>query len=72
LFIQSSIGLTLGAALPGTISDLLAPTTGEASLPYAMVIVGVANIWAAVHYFLGARTYRQDLAETAKLNAATG
>jgi len=72
LFIQSIIGLTLGAALPGTISDLLAPTTGEASLPYAMVIVGFANVWAAVHYFLGARTYRQDLAETAKLNAASG
>jgi len=72
LFIQSIIGLTLGAALPGTISDLLAPTSGEAALPYAMVIVGFANIWAAVHYFLGARTYRQDLAETAKLNAAAG
>jgi MFS family permease len=71
LFIQSIIGLTLGAALPGTISDLLAPSVGNAALSYAMVIVGLANVWAAVHYFLGARTYRQDLAETAKLNAAT-
>jgi len=70
LFIQSIIGLTLGAALPGTISDLLAPTSGGLALPYAMVIVGFANIWAAVHYFLGARSYRADLEETAKLNAA--
>jgi hypothetical protein len=28
------------------------------------------NVWAALHYFLGARRYREDLAETAKLNAA--
>ncbi len=70
LFIQSIIGLTLGAALPGAISDLLAASTGRMSLPYAMVIVGVANVWAAIHYFLGARNYREDLAQTAALNAA--
>jgi hypothetical protein len=70
LFIQSIIGLSIGPFLVGVFSDLLAPRTGTASLRYAMVIVGIANIWAAFHYMMGGRYYRADLAETAKLNAA--
>jgi MFS family permease len=70
LFIQTMIGLSLGPFVVGLISDALAAAAGANSLRYGLVIVGVANLWAAVHYFLGARTYRQDLAETAKLNAA--
>jgi hypothetical protein len=35
-----------------------------------MVIVGISNIWAAFHYYMGSRTYRQDLEATARLNAA--
>jgi MFS family permease len=70
LFIQSIIGLSVGPLLVGFFSDLLAPSTGSASLRYAMVIVGIANVWAAFHYMMGGRYYRQDLAETAKLNAA--
>ncbi|MBN1240202.1 MAG: MFS transporter [Gammaproteobacteria bacterium] len=70
LFIQTIIGLSIGPFLVGLFSDLLGPTAGDDSLRYALVIVGLANVWAAGHYFLGSRTYRQDLAETAKLNAA--
>jgi MFS family permease len=70
LFIQSIIGLSIGPFLVGVFSDLLAPRAGISSLRYAMVIVGVANIWAAFHYMMGGRYYRADLAETAKLNAA--
>jgi MFS family permease len=70
LFIQTIIGLSIGPLLVGIISDYFQPSVGQASLSYGMVIVGLANIWAAAHYFLGARTYRADLAETAKLNAA--
>jgi len=68
LFIQTIIGLTLGPALVGIFSTLIEPTLGEASLAYAMVIVGLSNIWAALHYLLGARTYREDVAATAKIN----
>jgi hypothetical protein len=35
-----------------------------------MAAIGIVNLWAAVHYFLAARHYRDDLAETARLNAA--
>jgi MFS family permease len=70
LFIQTIIGLTAGPTLVGIMSDLFEPTAGMHSLRYAMAIIGVVNIWAALHYFLGSRRYREDLAETAKLNAA--
>jgi MFS family permease len=70
LFIQTIIGLTLGPLLVGALSDYFEPSVGTASLSYGMVIVGLANVWAAVHYFLGSRSYREDLVETAKLNAA--
>ena len=71
LFIQTIIGLTIGPLIVGAISDYLAPSVGNArSLAYGLVVVGLANLWAAVHYYIGARTYRADLADTAKLNAA--
>ena len=53
--------------LPFTADSLPAPAT---SLRYAMVIVGISNVWAAFHYYMGSRTYREDLAATARLNAA--
>jgi len=68
LFIQTLIGLGLGPAVAGAISDHLQPTVGTPSLSYGLVIVGLCNVWAALHYFLGARTYRQDLAITENLN----
>ena len=82
LFIQTLIGLGLGPLVVGIISDMLEPSLapavphpddpliGNLSLQYGMVIVGLANIWAAIHYYLGARTFREDLEETAKLNAS--
>jgi len=71
LFIQTIIGMTLGPAIVGKISDLLEPTVGQgAGIAYPMAAIGVVNLWAAVHYMLAARRYREDLAETAKLNAA--
>ncbi len=71
LFIQTIIGLTLGPAIVGKISDMLEPTVGQgAGIAYPMAAIGIVNLWAAVHYALAARRYREDLAETAKLNAA--
>ena len=71
LFIQTIIGLTLGPLVVGAISDHFAPSVGNArSLAYGLVIVGLTNLWAAVHYYIGSRTYRADLADTAQLNAA--
>lgn len=69
LFIQTLIGLTAGPFFVGLISDLLRVSAGDDSLRYGLVIVGLANIWAALHYFLGSRHYRADIAETQRLNA---
>ena len=70
LFIQTIIGLSMGPFMVGVLSDLFMPSLGTESLRWGLVLVGLANIWAALHYFLGSRTYREDLAETARLNAA--
>jgi len=70
LFIQTIIGLTLGPFFVGLLSDTFEASAGSDSLRFGLVIVGLANFWAAVHYYLGSRRYRDDLAETAKLNAA--
>jgi MFS family permease len=71
LFIQTIIGMTLGPAIVGRAADALEPTMGQgAGLAYPMAVIGVVNLWAALHYFLAARRYRDDLAETARLNQA--
>ena len=64
LLVQTLIGQGIGPALTGLVSDRLAPTVGARSLGYALVIVGLANLWAAAHYAIGARTLRQDLQDT--------
>ena len=64
LFIQTLIGQGIGPSLVGYVSDYLKPTLGQASLRYALVAVGLVNLWAAVHYLWGARTLRQDLRAT--------
>ena len=70
LFIQTLIGNGLGPAATGFISDRLAPTFHNSSLRYALVVIGVVNIWAAIHYVLGARSLRSDLELSEKLVGA--
>jgi MFS family permease len=67
LFVQTLIGQGIGPSVAGFISDRLAPSAGTASLRYALVIVGLVNVWAAAHYMWGARSLRQDLEMTEKL-----
>jgi MFS family permease len=62
LFMQTLVGLGLGPVIVGMISDHLKPSIGEAQgLRCGLVSVGVVNLWAAFHYFRGARTVREDL-----------
>jgi len=70
LFIQTLIGNGLGPSVTGLISDRLAPSFQQNSLRYALVIIGVVNIWAALHYVLAGRTLRQDLEATERLATA--
>ena len=72
LFIQTLIGNGLGPSMTGLISDFLAPSYGLNSLRYALVAIGIVNVWAALHYLLGARTLRQDLEATERLATASG
>jgi MFS family permease len=67
LFIQTLIGNGLGPSVTGLISDRLGPTYQVSSLRYALVIIGVVNFWAAIHYMLGARTLRSDIEMSEKL-----
>jgi MFS family permease len=71
LFVQTFIGLGLGPLLAGMISDYLAPSAGTDSLRYALVVVGLANVWSAAHYLWGARTLRADLEATERLAPAS-
>lgn len=60
-FILNLIGLGLGPTLLGVTSDLLKPLLGTESLRYAMMIAFTGYAWSAVHYFMAANYYRDDL-----------
>lgn len=62
LFMLNIIGMGMGPYLVGVVSDVLAPATGIHSLRYALCFAVLVNVWAACHYFLGARSLRGDLA----------
>jgi len=70
LFIQTLIGNGIGPSVTGLISDRLAPSFRQNSLRYALVAIGVVNVWAALHYLLGSRTLRRDLEATERLATA--
>lgn len=69
LFILNIIGMGLGPYLVGVASDYLAPTFGQESIRYALCLAVMANVWAAGHYFIGARHMRKDLANTEAMNS---
>jgi MFS family permease len=65
LFLLNLIGLGLGPQMVGVASDLLAPRLDQQSLRGALVLTVMINLWSGLHYFLGARTLRADLATAA-------
>jgi predicted MFS family arabinose efflux permease len=60
LFLSALLGQGLGPFLIGMFSDLLAPTFGQESLRYALLISCSMLVWSVVHYMLSARTSRRD------------
>jgi predicted MFS family arabinose efflux permease len=58
LFMMNIVGFGLGPAAIGALSDALG---GGTQLRYAMLGFVVFMAWAALHYVLGARSYRADL-----------
>lgn len=67
LFVINIIGLGLGPQIVGVASDLLAPRFGDESLRYALLLAGLVNAWAALHFWLAGRTLVQDLGRPAPL-----
>lgn len=66
LFLANLISMTCGPLIIGVISDTFQARYGNDSLRYGLlVLVVVTSIWAAVHFFLAARTLREDLAAAA-------
>jgi predicted MFS family arabinose efflux permease len=62
LFVINIIGLGLGPQMIGIVSDLLAPRFADESLRYALLAIGLVNVWAALHFWLAGRTLERDLA----------
>jgi MFS family permease len=60
LFFNSFIGQAVGPFMVGYLSDVLEPTLGRMSLRYALCFVVLTQVWAAVHFFLAARTLKAD------------
>lgn len=55
-------GMSVGPPLVGALSDWLAGEYGRESIRYALLaMVTVGWTWAALHYWLGSRTYARDL-----------
>lgn len=67
LFIINIIGLGLGPQMVGVVSDLLVPRFGHESLRYALLLVGLVNVWAAFHFWRAGRTLVEDLERSAPL-----
>jgi predicted MFS family arabinose efflux permease len=61
LFGMAMIGLGLGPLLVGMTSDWLSPVAHQHSLRYALLIAPCMNIWSALHFFLAARSVREDI-----------
>jgi MFS family permease len=57
------VGLSIGPPLVGALSDALAARHGAESMRYALLgMVSVGWTWAAVHYWVGSRSFARDLA----------
>ena len=61
MFAANLVGMGAGPLLIGWLSDALEPALGGESLRYAMII-GVTFIgWAAIHFFVGSKHFRNEL-----------
>lgn len=66
------IGLGLGPLIIGVLSDMFNTGDSGEGLRYAMLALVSINLWAAVHYMIGARTLREELDQAALYNRPAG
>ena len=60
-FVLNFVGLGCGPLITGMVSDFLKPSMGTESLRWALSSALIANILAALFFFIAARTLREDL-----------
>lgn len=60
LFVSAVVGTGGGPLLVGFVSDLLAPSMGQQSLRYALLLVCLVLVWSIVHFLLAARWTPKD------------
>jgi len=61
LFVINIVGLAVGPAATGALSDLLAPRFGDDSLRYALLAVSMVLLWSAFHFWRAAATLEDDV-----------
>lgn len=69
MFFSSLLGMGLGPALIGYISDAFSPTMGAESLRYALLASTVLPFWAAIHFYLASRGMKTTARDAAALPA---
>ena len=63
IFVINLIGPGLGPLAIGALNDALARLrTARSAIRYSLLIIAATNLWAAAHFFAGARTVRADVA----------
>ena len=61
LFLLNIIGMGIGPQGVGILSDVLSDEYGKESLRYSLMIFSLVNVWCAAHYFMAARTLKEDM-----------
>ena len=69
LFVVNIIGLAVGPAAIGALSDALEPRFGEDSLRYALLCGSILLLWSGFHFWRAARSLEEDVA---RVREATG
>ena len=74
LFVINLVGLAMGPAITGWISDSLEPQVGKESLRYALLIVSMVLLVAGFHFWRASRTLAADLefVQTVQAREASG
>ena len=72
LFILNLIGLGLGPQLVGVLNDLLASSFGDEAVRYSLLLANFTTGWAAIHFFLAARSFREDILEKDRVEGEAG
>lgn len=65
LVLTNMFGYGLGPQIVGWLSDGMRPAFGADALPYAMVMLAMANLWAMAHLLFAARWTETDMARAA-------